>query len=448
MINSQPRESGRDEVLARSTEHPTPGDAGGARVATPVEPGEPRVGVPLVTAPDVGTDRVDDSRTTWNPEPEPSRLRKGVRALRWLPGLVSQRAVRWRASGRPAHVVVAVADHYEPAYVPRLLRLPTSESEQEARVERWCRQFRETADEHRDVNGFPFVHTYFLPAEEWYPSVVERLVDFARSGYGEIEIQLHHGVWHPDTAERTRETLVQFRDVLVAHGCLSRWDGTGPARYGFVHGNWALANSNCDRYCGVDNELEILADTGCYADFTLPSAPNPSQVSKTNSIYECTLPFDEPAPHRMGRDLTVGRPPQRYPIIVQGPLALYIPRDSRHNRMYPRIENGEISQRYRPTPQRIEAWRRAAITVHGRPDWVFVKLHCHGLEEVNFESLIGPERRELLHNLVASAESRGDTLHYVSAREMVNIALAACDGREGSPSDYRDYRLQPIGARR
>jgi hypothetical protein len=27
---------------------------------------------------------------------------------------------------------------------------------------------------------------------------------------------------------------------------------------------------------------------------------------------------------------------------------------------------------------------------------------------------------------------------------MVNIILAACDGRDGSPGDYRDYRLRRI----
>jgi len=30
---------------------------------------------------------------------------------------------------------------------------------------------------------------------------------------------------------------------------------------------------------------------------------------------------------------------------------------------------------------------------------------------------------------------------------MVNIVLAACDGREGSPGDYRDYRLRLITPR-
>jgi hypothetical protein len=27
---------------------------------------------------------------------------------------------------------------------------------------------------------------------------------------------------------------------------------------------------------------------------------------------------------------------------------------------------------------------------------------------------------------------------------MVNIALAACDGHDGDPGAYRDYRLRPI----
>ena len=35
-------------------------------------------------------------------------------------------------------------------------------------------------------------------------------------------------------------------------------------------------------------------------------------------------------------------------------------------------------------------------------------------------------------------------VHFVTAREMVNIILAACDGRDGNPGDYRDYRLRLI----
>ena len=75
----------------------------------------------------------------------------------------------------------------------------------------------------------------------------------------------------PDTAQDTRRQLVEFRDALVSnHGALCFLDGSDQARYAFVHGNFALANSAGGYACGVDNEMEILADTGCYADFTFP----------------------------------------------------------------------------------------------------------------------------------------------------------------------------------
>ena len=44
-----------------------------------------------------------------------------------------------------------------------------------------------------------------------------------------------------------------------------------------------------------------------------------------------------------------------------------------------------------------------------------------------------------LRELVQGADARNEVLHFVSAREMVNIILAACDGREGNPGEYRDY---------
>src|SRR6185503_14570059 len=71
-------------------------------------------------------------------------------------------------------------------------------------------------------------------------------------GYGEVEIHLHHGVEQPDTAENTRRQLETFRDVLAEeHKCLAR--SVSPLdsqpKYGFVHGNWALANSAGGRFC-------------------------------------------------------------------------------------------------------------------------------------------------------------------------------------------------------
>jgi hypothetical protein len=57
-------------------------------------------------------------------------------------------------------------------------------------------------------------------------------------------------------------------------------------RYGFIHGNWALCNSRPDGdWCGVNEELGVLAGTGCYADFTFPSLPSKTQSRMVNAIY-------------------------------------------------------------------------------------------------------------------------------------------------------------------
>ena len=60
------------------------------------------------------------------------------------------------------------------------------------------------------------------------------------------------------------------------------------------------------------------------------------------------------------------------------------------------------------------------------------------------DSVIGDSFRAFLSQLVAGAADRKETLHFVTAREMTNILIAACDGREGNPGDYRDYRFKRI----
>ncbi len=315
--------------------------------------------------------------------------------------------------------------------------------EQQDRLKRWCRDYATMARPWRDSDGRPFRHTYFYPAEQHHRELIDRLLDHCREGWGEIEIHLHHGLQGPDTPHQTRRVLEQFRDVLAARGCLASWDGKGVPRYAFVHGNWALANSANGEFCGVDEEMQILAQTGCYADFTLPSAPHPAQVAKINSIYECLLPLDQRAPHRHGRDLERGRSPEIYPLIVQGPLMLDFSR-MKLTSPYPTIENGEISAANPPSLARLALWMKAGVMVKGRPDWLFIKLHCHGLDPREQPAMSGAPMSHFLEQLVADAASHEYRLHFVSAREMVNIALAACDNVDGAPGAYRDYRLKPL----
>jgi hypothetical protein len=373
-----------------------------------------------------------------------SQLAKVLESLRWLPAYGWQRLMRREPPSTSAHLIIALADHFEPAIVPEAPHQYASLSEQEQRLEEWCREYPKIFSRWRDSDGRPFRHTYFSPAEQYHQSLTERLADHCHEGWGEIEIHLHHGLNAPDTAENTERTLREFRDRLVAHGCLSRWESEGAARYAFVHGNWALANSARGRYCGVDQEMKILAETGCYADLTLPSAPNSAQVSKINALYECSLPLDRRAPHRQGRGLRAGQPPQTFPLMIQGPLGLNFAERAK-GLPVPKIENSALTTAYPPTMERLRLWRQAAIRIEGRPDWIFIKLHCHGMDPTDKEAMLGGQIQRFLQELTEDARASGRyALHFVTAREMVNIILAACDGLDGNPGNYLDYRLQLI----
>jgi hypothetical protein len=371
-----------------------------------------------------------------------SDLQKIRSTLRWLPSLALQSIARGGARAKIKDVVIAVADHFEPAYTwdgshsgVAPLRV------QEERMERWADTYPRQVSAYPDSQGFAFRHTYFYPAEQYDHQVVQRLAAHCHDGWGEVEVHLHHGISAPDTPENTRAVLTEFRDRLVGHGCLARWEGTADPRFAFVHGNWALANSGHGKYCGVDNEIAILAEAGCYADFTLPSAPDPAQISTINSIYEPILPLHRRAAHRKARHLTKGTEPRVYPLFVQGPLALNF-RTRRRGLPLPRIENGAITANNPPTAERFELWLRSAAHVRGTPSWAFVKLHCHGMDPRDEGVMLGDGRPAFLRVLLESAQEHGVRLHFVTAREMVNIILAACDGREGCPSDFRDYRLR------
>jgi len=370
------------------------------------------------------------------------QLGKAVQCLRWLPAYGWQWLTRRPPRTGVVHLIIAVADHFEPSIVPGVPLAYARFDEQEERLERWCAEYPKAVESWRDVDGRPLRHTYFYPAEQYSKALVDRLAEHCRAGWGETEVHLHHGVHASDTPENTRRLLVEFRDALAGHGCLSRWNGEGGPRYAFVHGNWALANSGGGHGCGVDEELQILAETGCYADLTLPSAPHPAQVAKINALYECALPLYQRAPHRRGRDLSRGHTPRIFPLIIQGPLGLNLARRVKGWPM-PRIETGALTTLYPPTMHRLRLWCRPAVTVKDRPDWIFIKLHCHGMDPRDEAAMLGRPMQRFLSELIGDANVKSRyRVHFVTAREMVNMILAACDGREGSPGDYREYRLR------
>lgn len=324
---------------------------------------------------------------------------------------------------RPLHMVLAVCDHYEPAW------LRPGRHVEEARVERWVREYPELARQFADSSGRPPQHTFFYPAEEaeYDDRHMARVAEICRAGFGDVEVHLHH---HGESSAQLRDLLAMHGERLASrHGLLER-DDTGKITYGFIHGNWALDNSRPDgRWCGVNDEITILRETGCYADFTMPSAPDPCQTRTINSIYYAIDDALRPKSHDVGIAASVGRrPPADGLLMIQGPLAFDW--KSRKWGLLPRLENADLHSGRPPEASRLPLWLQAGVRVVGRDDWLFVKLHTHGAQESNARHLLGEPMRRLHAGLRQFAESHPSfRYYYTTAREMAGLVHQAEAGK-------------------
>jgi hypothetical protein len=95
--------------------------------------------------------------------------------------------------------------------------------------------------------------------------------------------------------------------------------------------------------------------------------------------------------------------------------------------------------------KRFQRWFNARISVAGRPDWVFIKLHSHGFFDWDQDAMIGPTMRRFMSEVLEhSAKTSDFNVYFASTREAFNMVMAAVDGKTGSPGDYRDYKLRQI----
>jgi len=351
----------------------------------------------------------------------------------WLGSYLRRR--RPRAVSAPVHVMFCFVDHFEPMWGK--VELPI----QRQRMDRWCGDYRVMAGRHRDADGRCPQHSFFYPEEEYVQEHLDKLAALCAEGFGEIEIHLHHD---DDTEENFCTTIRRFCELLhEKHGALSRDPVSGELSFGFIHGNWSLDNSRADgRWCGINNELILLRELGCYADFTLPSAPSDTQTSTVNSIYYATDDPNRPKSHDKGEAVRVGGSASGDLMIIQGPLALNW--RERKFGVIPRIENADIRRSCPPTAERVDAWVRTGVHVVGRPEWVIVKVHTHGTQERDMDTLLGPQM-DAMHQHLESVYNDGMNyvLHYVTAREVYNIVKAAEAGKRGNPHEYRDFVLPP-----
>ncbi|SFH71755.1 hypothetical protein [Planctomicrobium piriforme] len=318
-------------------------------------------------------------------------------------------------------VFIAICDHWE----PRCYR--ATDEVAMARVRRWRDDYPRLFSEFADVDGRAPRYTFFFPEDEYRPEYMDEIRPLVDAEFADVDVHLHH---HNDTAQQLRDKLEAFRETLYyRHGLLRRDPITGEIVYGFIHGNWSLCNSRPDgKLCGVDAELTVLRETGCYADFTLPSAPSATQTQTINSIYYAQDLPGQRKSHNTGIRARVGQaPPMDHLLMIQGPL---VPDWARRRwGVIPRIENADLHGGRGPDLRRLKLWMKAGVHVAGRPDWRFVKLHTHGCKDVNIDTMLGPAMQNFHRELRDfNAVHPNFRYHYVSAWEMAQLVHQAEQG--------------------
>lgn len=320
-------------------------------------------------------------------------------------------------SNQPIDILFFFTDHFEP--------------ETDAEMDNWLENYPKSVANHLDSDGRHPQHGFFYPWDnvKWLKAISSLVYD----GYGELEFHLHHG---KDNSQTLTEKIEYYKDLFSKAGGLITAEKTPQPAYAFIHGMWSLDNSRGFEHCGVNNEITILKQTGCFADYTMPSH-HETQAKTVNSIYYVTDDPEKPKSYDTGVPVEVNKEPTGDLMMVEGPSALA-------GFPLPRIENGSIETYFIPTKQRVDTWIKANVHVKGQPNWVFVKTHTHAADFKTAKIVLGETMQEI-HQYLEENYNDGKQyrLHYVTAREVYNIIKAAEQGKKGNPNDYRDYIIKP-----
>jgi len=326
------------------------------------------------------------------------------------------------------HIMFLMIDHFEPTKKENVIP--------------WLTKYPKIAFQYKDSDGYHPRYTWAFPIEQYHKNhlFIELISNLCRQGLGEIEVQFHH---RNDNSESFRKRLREGISNFQKHGACITIDGK--TAFAFVHGNWALDNSvkkGDKNYCGVNNELSILKEEGCFADFTFPANGSMAQPSKINTIYYAKDDPFKPKSYNDGIDVEVGKPPYGDLMIFEGPLFINW-RDWKHV-LYPSIDDAQLQANNPPTPIRIDEWIKAGIHVKGKPDWIFVKVFTHGASPKNWRMLFDYGFKNLFDYLTKKYnDGQKYLLHFVTAREAYNIVKAAEAGLKGNPNQFRNYLIKP-----
>jgi hypothetical protein len=333
----------------------------------------------------------------------------------WFPGYL---ASQWRnfftAASPPARVWLTIADHFEPLWRTDDFALA------QQRVGQWRQKWPEIAERHCDSAGRRPRYCFFYPAEQYHRSFLDPLAEMTEAGIADVEVHIHHG---GEGEKQFVESMGRFTETLLTqHGLLRRIQGK--IGFAFIHGNFALDNSGEERWCGLNNEITILRDLGCYADFTMPSGGYLTQSRLLNTIYWAVDDPEQPKSYDTGIRLTPGNSAAGDLLMIPGPFGVRW-----RDRLVPRLEIGELSVHDAPTPNRARHWLDLAPRIGSD---VFLKLFTHGAQEANMKGLLSTHLDMVFRMVQTECDRSGWDLYFASAWEMRQAVEAAWRGSDSA----------------
>jgi hypothetical protein len=106
------------------------------------------------------------------------------------------------------------------------------------------------------------------------------------------------------------------------------------------------------------------------------------------------------------------------------------------------MDDGDLAAYWPYEPVRMDRWLRAGVSLPGRPDRIFVKLHCHGCADWGRFALLDRELDALFTDLETRFnDGKRYRLHYVTLRELYNVIKATEAAADCSPDQARNWLL-------
>ena len=332
----------------------------------------------------------------------------------WLLPYIADRFRKGTQRGASVRRVwLAITDHWEP------FSGGADAATAKRRVAFWRDRWPEVAARIRDSAGNSPTYSFFYPEEEYRREFLDGLGEMVRDGIADVEVHIHHD---GEGRDNFIGRMTMFcRRLAEDHGLLR--ERQGRLAFGFIHGNWALDNSRPDeRWCGLNDEISILRDLGCYADYTMPSGNHPSQARTLNSIYWCKDDPGQPKSYDKGIEVQVGGGILPDLLMVSGPFGLRW-----KERLTPRMETGELAVQDPPTRYRAKRWFDLAPRVG---EDMFIKLFAHGAEETNATLLLNGGLNDAFTFVKERASLAGAEVYFVSAWQMYLAVAALCNSED------------------